>query len=354
MGGRTSGRKPRLGRRKRRPPSSGGLTPRLALWYTPSAAPTSGEVRPSCWRPKTHGGTAMLMLSRKVDEAIVIAGKVRVVVAGVSRRSVRLGVQAPRDVAVDREEIYLLKQCLGRGPPAVFTHSKSTTCWPTTRVVWRRCSSGGRCMCGKGSSRLLLSGSPRAGGFNIPRPFCFQPPRVPHGLASRGLSLTSSTPAGLCFSGSRVPCRSFSLPHQHNHRRDGGLMPGGCSSRRLLGWSNRPADERAVLLLVPRPPCFHQPTASRGEFEFDLHPEFVGRPQEHRRRAAVVTTRRRCLPIQLFRPEHHEARGDQSGEAQEPVPRIPNLPTLVSQRKSSKWMLPRSNAWLRAISMPFQ
>ena len=66
----------------------------------------------------------MLVLSRKVDEAIVIAGKVRVVVAEVRGESVRLGVQAPRDITVDREEIHVRKTAPNRGPPEVFTQQE--------------------------------------------------------------------------------------------------------------------------------------------------------------------------------------------------------------------------------------
>ena len=66
----------------------------------------------------------MLVLSRKVDEAIVIAGKVRVVVAEVRGDKVRLAVEAPRNVTVDREEVHLLKQRQTRGPPEVFTQEE--------------------------------------------------------------------------------------------------------------------------------------------------------------------------------------------------------------------------------------
>src|SRR5438874_606701 len=79
---------------------------------------------PPCRRPYPHGGNTMLVLSRKVNEAIVIAGTVRVVVAGVRGASVRLGVQAPPDVAVDREEVHVRKQDLCRGPPDVFTQQE--------------------------------------------------------------------------------------------------------------------------------------------------------------------------------------------------------------------------------------
>src|SRR4051812_3111055 len=66
----------------------------------------------------------MLVLSRRVNEAIVIAGAVRVVVAEVRGESVRLGVEAPRDVTVDREEVHLRKRGPGRGPPDVFTQQE--------------------------------------------------------------------------------------------------------------------------------------------------------------------------------------------------------------------------------------
>ena len=66
----------------------------------------------------------MLVLSRKVDQAIVIAGQVRVVVAEVRGESVRLGVLAPRDVTVDREEVHVRKTGPSRGPPEVFTQQE--------------------------------------------------------------------------------------------------------------------------------------------------------------------------------------------------------------------------------------
>ena len=66
----------------------------------------------------------MLVLTRKVNEAIVIAGKIRVVVADVRGERVRLGVGAPCDVTVDREEIHLRKSRPTRGPPEVFTQEE--------------------------------------------------------------------------------------------------------------------------------------------------------------------------------------------------------------------------------------
>ena len=48
----------------------------------------------------------MLILSRNQNEAIHIGDDIKVVIAGVKGGQVRVGVQAPKDVAVYREEIY--------------------------------------------------------------------------------------------------------------------------------------------------------------------------------------------------------------------------------------------------------
>lgn len=47
----------------------------------------------------------MLCLTRMPDEAIVIGSDVRVVVLRVSGNKVRLGIEAPREIVVHREEI---------------------------------------------------------------------------------------------------------------------------------------------------------------------------------------------------------------------------------------------------------
>lgn len=48
----------------------------------------------------------MLILTRRVGETVMIGNDVTVTVLGVKGNQVRVGVNAPRDVAVHREEIF--------------------------------------------------------------------------------------------------------------------------------------------------------------------------------------------------------------------------------------------------------
>ncbi len=48
----------------------------------------------------------MLILTRRVGETLMIGDNVSVTVLGVKGNQVRLGINAPKDVAVHREEIY--------------------------------------------------------------------------------------------------------------------------------------------------------------------------------------------------------------------------------------------------------
>lgn len=48
----------------------------------------------------------MLVITRKTDQSLVINGEIEVVVVGITKDGVRLGINAPREVQVHRREVY--------------------------------------------------------------------------------------------------------------------------------------------------------------------------------------------------------------------------------------------------------
>lgn len=48
----------------------------------------------------------MLILTRKEQESIIIGPNIRITVLEIDRNKVRLGIEAPKEVRIDREEVY--------------------------------------------------------------------------------------------------------------------------------------------------------------------------------------------------------------------------------------------------------
>jgi carbon storage regulator len=48
----------------------------------------------------------MLVITRKLDQSIIINGNIEVLVTGITKDGVRLGIIAPREVEVHRREVF--------------------------------------------------------------------------------------------------------------------------------------------------------------------------------------------------------------------------------------------------------
>jgi carbon storage regulator len=69
----------------------------------------------------------MLILTRRVGETLMIGDSVTVTVLGVKGNQVRIGINAPKDVAVHREEIYQRIQRGDEGEAAADAKPESGT-----------------------------------------------------------------------------------------------------------------------------------------------------------------------------------------------------------------------------------
>ena len=58
-------------------------------------------------RPINEKGGNMLILTRKDNESLFIGDEIEITVLGVKGNQVRIGINAPKDIDVHREEIYL-------------------------------------------------------------------------------------------------------------------------------------------------------------------------------------------------------------------------------------------------------
>jgi carbon storage regulator len=62
-------------------------------------------------------GSDMLVLSRKLGEKIYIGDNICITVVDIDRGKIRLGIEAPRDVPIYRQELLPLNQQHRAGPP---------------------------------------------------------------------------------------------------------------------------------------------------------------------------------------------------------------------------------------------
>lgn len=69
----------------------------------------------------------MLILSRRTDESIVIGDEVTITILSVKGKQVRIGITAPPDVSVHREEIYQRIQAGDGSGGATATAKTETT-----------------------------------------------------------------------------------------------------------------------------------------------------------------------------------------------------------------------------------
>jgi len=48
----------------------------------------------------------MLILSRKIGESLIINDEIKIIVVNATERQVTLGIEAPKEVPIHREEVY--------------------------------------------------------------------------------------------------------------------------------------------------------------------------------------------------------------------------------------------------------
>jgi carbon storage regulator len=74
----------------------------------------------------------MLVLTRKVGESIMIGDNIRVTVTEIAGNKARVGVDAPRDVTVDRQEVHERRQAVV--PPAALVAATGVPPTPGAHV----------------------------------------------------------------------------------------------------------------------------------------------------------------------------------------------------------------------------
>lgn len=79
----------------------------------------------------------MLILTRRVGETLMIGDDVTVTVLGVKGNQVRIGINAPKDVSVHREEIYERIKAEERGEKPVEGKPSKNPVLPETTIAYK-------------------------------------------------------------------------------------------------------------------------------------------------------------------------------------------------------------------------
>lgn len=81
----------------------------------------------------------MLILTRRVGETIVIGDDVIITVLGIKGNQVRIGINAPKDVSVHREEIYQrIQQEKNTTTPAAAPAKQQEEAAPVTTTIRKK------------------------------------------------------------------------------------------------------------------------------------------------------------------------------------------------------------------------
>ena len=59
-----------------------------------------------CIRDRNYWGGFMLVLSRKAEESMFIGDDIKITVLDIRGGQVRIGITAPQDIKIHREEVY--------------------------------------------------------------------------------------------------------------------------------------------------------------------------------------------------------------------------------------------------------
>jgi carbon storage regulator len=74
-------------------------------------------------------GLEMLVLSRRAGEAIVVGEDVVLTVLSVQGSTIRLGIKAPADVAVDRQEVHERRRQFHEDPAPALRFAGEVAAW---------------------------------------------------------------------------------------------------------------------------------------------------------------------------------------------------------------------------------